>query len=47
MSSITSLLSSSPQPSSGWEIAGNLLSSSASFVLRNFDQIVHVVNYFI
>lgn len=47
MSSITSLLSSSPQPSSGWEIAGNLLSSTASFVVRHFDQIMRVVNFFI
>lgn len=47
MSSITSLLSSSPQPSSGWEIAGNLLSSTASFVVRHFDQIMHIVNFFV
>lgn len=46
MSSITSLLSSSPQPSSGWEIAGSLLSSTASFVVRHFDQIMRIVNFF-
>ena len=47
MSSITSLLSSSQEPSSGWEVAGTLLSSTASFVVRHFDQIMHIVSFFI
>lgn len=46
MSSLTSLLSSSPAPApaSGWEIAGQMLSSTATWVVRNFDQLLHIAN---